>query len=163
MSKKARKDKQPYGRQPLPAARDQEIAGLVRTIAGREDFERAVSGSGERQWMAYAVFAERMASLSVRRRSARELRDGLVAVQLALARTDDQRDVLPVLSLLYRAAELIGADPEQEFIRAARVGSAATAEILAGFTRRSGADQRIGAMGYVEGEDADGFRFVRTW
>jgi hypothetical protein len=163
MPKQARKTKQPYGRQPIPTARDQQIAGFVRTIVRREDFEHAVSGMGERQWMAFGTFAERMASLAVRRRSVRELRDGLLAVQLALARTDDQRDVLPVLSLLYRAAELIGADPEQEFARAAEIGSAASAETLTGFTRRSEPDRRIGAMGYVEGKDADGFRFVPTW
>lgn len=65
------------------------------------------------------------------------------------------------MSLLYRAAELIGEAPDDEFIAAAQKhGNDTAAQALTAFTRRSAADKSPAAMYYVEGCDADGLRFV---
>ena len=74
----------------------------------------------------------------------------------------DPREVLPALALLYRAAEMIGHDPHLEFARANELTDD-RAGGLVDFLRRAPEDRTIQAMGYEEGDDKRGFRFLRTW
>jgi hypothetical protein len=86
-----------------------------------------------------------------------------MAAQLALALTDDSREVLPTLSLLFRACQLIGEDPVVEFRASAHAVRASPDGEFMKFLDRSPEDQSIGAMGFEEGNDAAGFRFQRNW
>jgi hypothetical protein len=80
---------------------------------------------------------------------------------LPAALTDDPRELAAAMSLLYRAAELTGVAPDDEFTATARkYGNDAAARTLTALTRRSAADKSPAAMYYIEGCDADGFRFV---
>jgi hypothetical protein len=106
-----------YGKEPLSNDLDERIQALMQSVRSREEFAAARSAAGNRAWGMLNAFAERMASIAVRSSSTSDLRDGLVAVQLALVLTDDYRDVLPTVSLLHRASELIGTDPCRSFAR----------------------------------------------
>ncbi|WP_041289194.1 hypothetical protein [Kribbella flavida] len=109
-----------------------------------------------------AAFAERAASIAVRHQDSREVRAGLLAAVIALDLTTDQRDVVPVLALLYRATEMIGDDPALAFLTVTELCGGRTRP-LREFLARSPADKTIQAMGYDEGDDGHGFRFRRTW
>jgi hypothetical protein len=57
---------------------------------------------------------------------------------------------------------MIGHDPDREFAAASDwIGDHAPG--LVDFTRRAPADRTVEAMGFEEGVDEDGFRFVCTW
>ena len=151
-----------YGRESLPSARDRQIRdALLSAIMSStfEELERILPEGSDRT---LRVFVERAASIAVRDRDQRELDAGLLAAALALTIAGDLRDVLVVLPLLYRAAEKIGRDPALEFEAAyKRFGEHAVG--LLNFAKRRPEAKRIQAMGYKEGEDDSGFRFIRTW
>ncbi|MBG6065770.1 hypothetical protein [Micromonospora ureilytica] len=151
-----------YGRDSLPSARDGQIQDLLLEVADGAEFEqikRLMPGGADRVLNA---FAERAASLAVRHQSARELRAGILAAAISQAITGDPREPLAALSLLYRASEIIGHDPNSEFATANDL-SGGRANGLLDFLRRSPADKTIQAMGYEESGDEGGFRFVRNW
>lgn len=152
-----------YGSARLPCVRDGEIASIVRRIEGPEDFGEAKQTLGHGHGSVLSAFAERMASLAVREKSREALRDGLSAEQLALAVVGDYRDSLPALSLLFRASELIGADPAMEFAAVAAVAGSPDDQPLLDFAGRDQEDRSLESMGYIEQDDEDGFRFERTW
>jgi hypothetical protein len=103
------------------------------------------------------------ASLAVRETSLKALREGLSAEQLALAVVGDYRDSLPVLSLLFRSAEILGAEPAVEFAAAAALASPPDNRSLLDFLGRDEQDRSLASMGYIERHDDEGFRFERTW
>ncbi|MBQ1021705.1 hypothetical protein KBX71_28035 [Micromonospora sp. D93] len=151
-----------YGRDKLPSARDGQIRDLLLGAADGaafEQFNRLVPRGADRVLNA---FAERAASIAVRHQDARELRAGILAAAITQAIAGDPRESVAALSLLYRASEMIGHDPNLEFA-AANDLSGGRASGLLDFLRRSSEDKTIQAMGYEEGDDKDGFRFVRNW
>lgn len=150
-----------YGSGRLPSVRDREIHGLLRGVETDEDvgyFVQTVPHDGGRVLNA---FAERAASMAVRRQDARELRAGLLALLIAQRVSREQREIMPTLALLYRAAEMIGHDPRVEFTQICDKFGASIA--LVNFVRRTPDDRAIQAMGFEEGDDEDGFRFLRNW
>ena len=152
-----------YGPAPLPDPRDEAPRRFVDALGDESQVRSAVPHLDADRAGTLAAFAERMASLAVRRQDRRALQAGLIAAALALPH-NDPRDTLPALSLLYRAAEMIvGADPVTEFETAARRVGDPLAGPLRGFLSRNAEDRSIAAMAYTEGDDRDGFRFVRTW
>ncbi|TMR96586.1 hypothetical protein [Nonomuraea basaltis] len=151
-----------YGRDELPSARDGQIRDLLFEVVDGEAFDQAavfVPRAGDR---VLTAFAERAASIAVRHQDARELRAGILAVAIAQTITDDPRDPLPAMALLYRAAVMIGHDPDAEF-RAANELTDGRAGGLLAFLRRSPEDRSIEAMGFEEGNDKQGFRFLNNW
>ncbi len=169
-----------YGNARLPCGRDEEIAAFVRLIDGPEAFDEVRGALGDGHGRVLTAFAERMASLSVRTGSLTVLREGLSAAQLALALVDDYRDTLPVLSLLYRAAEILGARPKAEFRAVAALAGPVRGRLrrleemlrrsgrlddspLMAFLDRNAEDRSIAAMAFIEAQDEEGFRFQRTW
>ena len=152
-----------YGSARLPCGRDLEVAELVRQIQGPKDFDDAKEALSHAHGTVLSVFAERMASLAVRNMSLKTLREGLFAEQLALAVVGDYRDSLPVLSLLFRAAEMLGAEPAVEFVAAAALASPPNNLPLLDFLARDEEDRSLASMGYIEDQDNEGFRFERTW
>jgi hypothetical protein len=152
-----------YGSARLPCGRDDEIAKLVRQIQGLEDFDDAKRALSEEHGTVLSAFAERMASLAVRATSLKALREGLSAEQLALAVVGDYRDSLPVLSLLFRATEILGEEPTVEFVAAAVLANPPDNRPLLDFLMRDDEDRSLVSMGYIEDHDGEGFRFKRTW
>jgi len=70
---------------------------------------------------------------------------------------------LPIVALHYDAAKRIGAGPDNIFESAARLLPEKPASALRSFLRRSAHDKSLEAMGYIVGNDDDGFRYQRTW
>jgi len=85
------------------------------------------------------------------------------AEQVALTAVGDCRDSLPVLSLLFRAYEIVAVDPAAEFARVAALADAPDNPPLLDFPARDEDDRSLASMGYVEVVDDTGFRFERTW
>ena len=159
-----RKGTQGYGKFPLPSPLDKVMADFLSGITNPADFaEHRAALQATVPGTVTLAYAERMASLAVRRQDKKSLRSGLVAVALAWLLVDDHREVWPVMALLYRAAEMVGADPAAEFAAAGTLGGADVATALAEFAARPAPDRSIADMGYEPGDDAQGFRFLRTW
>jgi hypothetical protein len=138
---------------PLPSSRDDEIARLIDKLVGS-----AGEGLSPQHGQVLMAFAERMASLARRIRLPQAIRTGLLSVVLAAPLIDRHEGML-VLPLLWRSAEVLGLDPAEEF----RSASSYDGGELLEFLRRDPSDRTIEAMGYVEVETKDGFRYVRTW
>jgi hypothetical protein len=103
------------------------------------------------------AWSERIAALAVRLDSARPLVLGLVALSLADETGDGE--ALLVAPLHRRSAEKLGADAIRLFDEAAGLTDLAGARWLRD-ARNS--DDELEDTGYVEDEDADGFRYLRT-
>ena len=103
------------------------------------------------------AWSERVAAMAVRLDSARPLVLGLVALSLADETADGE--ALLVAPLHRRSAEKLGADPIRLFDEAAGLTDLAGAHWLRD-ARESG--DELEDTGYVEDEDADGFRYLRT-
>ena len=103
------------------------------------------------------AWSERMAALAVRLDSTQPLVLGLVALSLADEAADGE--ALLVAPLHRRSAEKLGADAFRLFDEAAGQTDLAGARWLR--DARDSADEPEDT-GYVEDEDADGFRYVRT-
>ena len=82
---------------------------------------------------------------------------------LILEGNADPREGVAVVSLIHAAALKIGVKPKDVFDRVEKQIGLSGAPTLDAFLQRSDEDKSIEAMGYVEGSDEDGFRFVRTW
>ncbi|WP_439676262.1 hypothetical protein [Embleya sp. MST-111070] len=149
-----------YGDSPLDSKKDRMIGSFIHLIKSGTDLHYAIELAKQKaRWDALDTYAARMASLAVRNRDSQALRDGLVAALIAMKSTDDQRDVLPTLSILYRAWELV-ADKNIAFRAQRELEVGETEDPLIEFGRRSPDERRIQAMGYHEGSDSEGFRFV---
>jgi hypothetical protein len=151
-----------YGSKDLPCARDGQIRDLILELVRNVSFERVTELVPHGADRVLSAFAERAASLTVRHHDERELRAGLFAVAFALSLSDDPRDVLPAVALLYRATTMIGRSPDREFA-AVNDLTGGRAPSLVDFTRRAPEDRTIEAMGFQEAADSSGFRFVCTW
>jgi hypothetical protein len=151
-----------YGRADLPSTRDGQIRDLVLGVADNATFERAIRLMPRDADRVLSAFAERAASIAVRHQDVRELRAGLLAIALAQAITNDPRDPLAPLALLHRASEMIGSDPNSDFVAVNDLVEGRGGGLL-DFLHRSPDDKAIAAMGYEEGDDKHGFRFIRNW
>jgi hypothetical protein len=151
-----------YGPQDLPSTRDARIRDLLVRAVGELSFEELKAMMPLGADTVLGSFAERAASIAVRHQDARELRAGLLAAAVALDLTDDPREILPRLSLLYRAAEMIGNNPATEFRQADQMLQGKAPELVK-FLARSPSDRSIQAMAYEKGNDKQGLRFLRTW
>lgn len=107
------------------------------------------------------VYAQRMAVLTVRERDVRHLRSGLRAACLASA-VDDRRDVIVVLGLLWRSAELLDRAPGDEFIAVADAAGQ-YGEALRSFAARRPEHRSLAAMKYAERGVGDHFEYVSEW
>ena len=103
------------------------------------------------------AWSERMAALAVRLDSPRPLVLGLVALSLADEAADGE--ALLVAPLHRRSAEKLGADPIRLFDEATGLTDLAGARWL---RDARDSDDQLEDTGYVEDEDGDGFRYLRT-
>lgn len=152
-----------YLDRPLPSPRDDEITALLDRARDDGQLIQLAELVRPAQDAVLRAFAERMASLAVRTGDPVTVRNGLLAAAIAIVVPDvDVREVLLVLPLLWHSAQRLALDPAEEFEATAEEFPPA-ARALRQFIARKPADQRIGAMGYVESADDSGFRYARTW
>src|SRR5918999_2858385 len=103
------------------------------------------------------AWSERVASLAVRLDSPRPLVLGLVG--LSLASDAEVGEALLIAPLHRRSAEKLGADAGRLFDEAAGLTDLAGARWL---RDARDSDDQVEDTGYVEDEDSDGFRYLRT-
>ena len=154
-----------YGPRPIPDRRDKEIENLLSRYMARSDstgdpIDAPLSNDHS---SALGAFSERMASLAVRTQDMRLITLGLVALGLATNQSRDVREEILIISLHYAAARKLSADPARIFLGAALYVAGPGKGLIISFLSRSAQDKSLASMGYREGQDADGFRFVRDW
>ena len=86
----------------------------------------------------------------------------MMGMFLQIGVSDVREDILR-LTLIHAAALKLGIDPRSVFLESARQFGLDDTYGLEAFLKRSDEDKSLDSMGYVEGADDDGFRFVRTW
>jgi hypothetical protein len=153
-----------YGPAAIPSAIGDEVAEVIASLvasdaAGRRAIMRQMT---EVHGFVLIAFAERMASRAVRENEPDFIAKGLSALAIA-AGLVYIKEALPVVSLLLRSIDKLGLDARSVFRRASGFGNNELDRFLEEFPHRSKEDRSIEAMGYVEAEDLDGFRYKRTW
>jgi hypothetical protein len=151
---------------PIPSDRDREIGRVVEQLRQLDPAQLAAI-LGEHYDSTLVPYAQRMASLAIRRRSREILVSGIVASGIAgsVPRVDN-RDVIPSHTLLWHSAELLGLDARQEFLSVAEEIGGDGGELLESFTRRTPEKRSLKVMYYEESQDGDGFvyrRVPRAW
>ena len=159
-----RTENQGYGQLPIPRVLDHKIHQVISKWIDLNENARkeAAKSIQESQRFAFLAFSERMASLAVRKKSTDLIFTGLVALGVDGWRYDWRDNVL-LLALHYDAALKLGIEPNVVFDQAAMLMDNEVAEGIRSFPRRSKEDKSLEAMGYREGNDDDGFRYMRTW
>lgn len=148
-----------YGNWPLPSSADDEVENALAALTP-DDARRLSADEAD----VLVTFAERMAILARRSGDPERLRAGLAAASAAsTAEEEDEREVILILSLLWRSAEVLGLDAESEFLAAAERFDRSRAWPLTEFPERSPRDRPIEVMGYSELDDEFGFRYERNW
>jgi hypothetical protein len=152
-----------YGALPIPQSLDSEITQLLEAWTRLNPSQRAaaVLQISNEQRQTLLAYGERMASLSVRNFDARLIHYGLLAVGID-GWLSDRRDNVMIVSLLYDAANRIGAEPRAIFESASALLVDMPASAIRRFLLRSAEDKSLAAMGYIAGADLDGFRYLRT-
>jgi hypothetical protein len=153
-----------YGTEPIPNSRDQEISGLLQSWRNQEAGRReklALTLSAENRFTLLA-YSERMATLAVRIQDVEYVILGLIALGID-GWKDDCRDNMVLLCLHNDATIRLGMSTDIVFCQAGEYLTIATAEAVMLFLERSANDKSLESMGYVVGEDTDGFRYRRTW
>lgn len=153
-----------YGPKTIPCERDDEIQKLIRVWmeANAETRSELVSKITNQHCGTLLAFGERTASRAVRQHHKQDVIDGLIALNLA-QREADEREILIALSLLFRSAVIVAGDPKSIFDEAKKYFDNNFLTIIDEFLKRSEEDKSIDVMGFIEGADEDGFRFMRTW
>ena len=144
-----------YLPKPIPALRDREISDLLSRTIANSALATLHHRVEEGHAMVLQVFAERMATAAVRNKEPAFLRVGLTALLLTLAKP------LMILPLYCDAVSKL-------HIYSSRFADALRGTVgdrmIAPFTEyMARADRSLKSMGYGEGVDADGFRYLRNW
>jgi hypothetical protein len=151
-----------YRSLPIPDRIDEDVAALLSTIGDDSRAFGAYVALVEQLGLADTLlgFAERMASLGVRRGNLTHVWLGLVGVAVCMSVPVDYREALPVMALLYRSLERLDVVPGPEFVDVARLGSEDVQRFVRTFLSRSDLPEIVERMWYTEGSDSDGFRFI---
>lgn len=160
-----RRDGKPlYAFRAIPCEIDTLISDFVRMFmqAAMPERRLIIDAIPPRAGGFLTCFAERMATLGVRKQSRQILLEGLVALVVESYK-EDFRDNLINLAPLYDAALRTGVDPQALFNEAASYLNNAPARDIAEFPRRKLEDRDLASMGFIESSDADGFKYERTW
>jgi hypothetical protein len=147
-----------YRREELPCPIDERLEQICVTFMEASPNQRRSIPAllDEQVCTALFFFAERMAMLSVRRQSYPVLLNALIALVIIGPRTDE-RELLMVLSLIYRSAIKLQVEPEQLFSVAVHYASdQATKTVILSYLDRNPEDRSIAAMGYRELEGPSG-------
>ncbi|WP_295637665.1 hypothetical protein [uncultured Methylibium sp.] len=153
-----------YLPRPIPHDLDAFVQTIVRSYQESEADEQALIACLPDQGASILLgFAERQAALAVRTKRPSALAEAAVAVGLAAAARDNDREGMLVMPVVWHAAALLGVHQQHLFRSAAGKVAGPGSRALSAFVERKPEDQTLECMGYREGSDKDGFRFVRTW
>ena len=153
-----------YGPAPLPDPRDEEVARFVATLV--TGGPSAVAGVRplvtEQARRVLCAYAERMASLAVRRHDPKLLVGATVA--LVVGGLDENRhESLMVMAPLEDSAKRLGVDLPDLFKYVSKiVGHPGTVNLAVWLMRRP-EDRTLASMRFVSDEDQDGFRYRLDW
>ncbi len=148
-----------YHYQTLPGPVDHRIIQLVEDYMGLSKAYQARFSTllTQSACSRLSMFAERMAMLSVRKKSAAHLEKGLMALLMTDGRLD-YHDMLMTLSLVVRSAQKLALDEDLFFTQVTRHAYRPTiVEDFKAFLRRRPEDKSIQAMGFQEIEGPRGF------
>lgn len=153
-----------YGPSPIPNSRDDAVEQFIdRTRSAGPPATAAVTAhASERGRRVLRAYAERMASLAVRRRDVQLLVRAVVAVVLG-GLDQNALEALMVMPLIENSARLLDADLAAIFEKAAdAVGHPGSVNLMLWLTRAP-EDRTLQSMGFVEAEDEGGFRYQLKW
>lgn len=150
-----------YRMERIPNDLDQMVSDLIDIyLKASQDKRIEIAGNfNSYHSMTFIVYAERMASYSVRQRSRSDLMRGLLAIVIEGFKYDP-RDDWTVLGALYHSAIKIGKDPSELFHEAANYADDLTAKYILDFINRNDLINILDVMYYDEGRDEDGFRYL---
>ena len=153
-----------YGPLPIPTPLDEEVEEFVDGLrtGGPQAVATAIEHASETGRQVLQAYSTRMASRAVRERDATFIVRGLVAIVVGGLDSNDRAALLE-MPLLEDSARRIGVLPLVPFEEAAHVVGLPGETFLALWLGRKPEDRTLKVMGYVAGDDADGFRYVRTW
>lgn len=152
-------DRDEYEGAPVPYAFDEDLRRMVNYISLIEDPFRQEFMSllrGEHRSLLF-IYAGRMASRAVRSSKVEFIQEGLKALAI-IYRLGDNREAITLTSVLYKSAQRIGLDPKHVFESTSLPFPEYRQLIDELFAQRK-RDWSIKAMGFVESEDQDGFRY----
>ncbi|HKZ69563.1 MAG TPA: hypothetical protein VJ020_05760 [Anaerolineales bacterium] len=150
-----------YYRSKLPNSKDDDIAKVVAAYksadpAARQQFGAGLTG-GQGNWL--GTYAYRMSMLSVRQEANNVLQNGLVGLAMAM-KVKDWRECIMTMSVLYRAAVLLGAGGRAFQDAAPYAPDTEARELLLSFLARAEEDRQIEALGYRELNGEHGIIFI---
>jgi hypothetical protein len=153
-----------YLSRPIPDALDNSPRSLCHAYLRSAESDQALLQCADpRIASVLQGYAERLASLAVRRHQTTLVEASVVALGLSMLIGDDAREWLLVLPLPWHAAERLEQPPQDLFeLVAAQLPDPACAG-LRQFAQRAPEDRTLAAMGYQEGSDDEGFRYQRSW
>jgi hypothetical protein len=111
---------------------------------------------------AFMGLGVRQAVVGMREKSASVIRLGVVAHAIDDLASGDARDTLVHLTLLYHAANRIGADANALFLAVAEIAGPAFSALLEDWVKRDPSLQSLACMGWQEVETPEGLDF-RGW
>lgn len=152
-----------YGKTPIPGPKDYILMELIDALILVDSEARSalIKKIGGEYQFSFPGFAERLSSYAVRLNSSDILRRALLA--LSLTPGGDKREILLVCSLVAHSAKKLGVDLRAMLHEHSDFVDEPFKKAVTDFLARPPEDQSIVAMGYKEGSDSDGFRYVRNW
>ena len=147
---------------PEPDDQDAAFRKVVRRYAkGDSQRREAVRDSIDtRGCSALLAFASRAAVFAMRENKVDAARDGLTAIAMITQEQIDFRNILWCLSLVYHAANRVGADADKLFREIAPVAEPGTAKLIVGFAERTPKSLRS-SWGYDEIQTEKGIGLIR--
>jgi len=157
------KHTQGYLALPIPCPIDDEVRTFVDLLIRSDTAERseATSLMTRRHASVLGCYAERNATRAVRERRPELISHALSALALA-SQLSDPRDLIVILSLLYRSGELIGLPAITSSTYRIEIDNPEFVDFWNQFRARTEVDRSIETMRYAEGSDQDGFRYKYT-
>ena len=153
-----------YGKSPIPSQLDAEIDDFVDGLmtGGTKAVERASTSLTLSSRRVLRVYAERMASASIRRNEPSLLVRALVALVLG-GLEKNERESLMVMAPIEHSAGRLGVEFDLLCEEASKVVGAPGSVNLVRWLMRKPDDRTLKAMRYSESKDSDGFRYVWSW
>lgn len=152
-----------YCDEPIPCELDGVVAslvdGLVKSTLGVRE-QMLDDWFDHWQQGALRTFCVRLCSLAVREHSTELVGTALTAVALEGFRLDPRDGGYQSLAVAHHTARVLEADPDKLFAAAGTFANPAMQEQLRAFLLRTDLDGILAIMGYAEGSDGDGFRYV---
>jgi hypothetical protein len=146
----------------IPEPRDAEVGSYVTGLinSGPAAIDAASVTISERAGLVLYAYADRMASLAVRRSDVRLVVSAVTALVVGGLWRFDQEALL-VMPLIENSALLIGIDPNALLNLASPIIGGPGTAALVSWLNRAPATRTLSTMGYYESLDDDGFRYRR--